>query len=158
VNKKLVYGFILVILALALVAILAPGPGIKPDQGQSAVYILLLTQQADWNKGDIGAFMNGYWNSPDLTFAGPNGFTQGWQPVLERYQKTYASRAAMGMLQFSDLNIQMLGSDAALVRGKWHLQRHAGDIGGIFTLVLRRFPEGWRIIHDHTTQISPEPN
>jgi len=154
-TKKLALGAAVVLFA-ALVWILVPAPRRKPDLGQADIFLLLNTQQSDWNNGDIRAFMNGYWNSPDLTFAGSSGFTQGWEPVLLRYQKTYADKAAMGTLQFSDLNIQMLGPDAAFVRGKWHLQRQAGDIGGIFTLVLRRFPEGWRIIHDHTTQSPPE--
>ncbi len=62
----------------------------------------------------------------------------------------------MGKLEFSELEIRQLGPDAALVLGRWHLQRQAGDIGGIFTLVFQKFPDGWRIIHDHTTQIPTE--
>lgn len=123
---------------------------------RSAILALLTTQQTDWNQGNIRGFMQGYWNSPDLTFAGSKGFTRGWQPVLERYQTTYADKAAMGTLDFSELEVRELGPDAALVLGRWHLQRQAGDVGGIFTLVLRKFPEGWRIIHDHTTQSPPE--
>jgi ketosteroid isomerase-like protein len=122
----------------------------------AAILAVLTTQQNDWNKGNIRGFMEGYWNSPELTFAGTRGFTRGWQPVLARYEKNYADKAAMGILDFSELEIRQLGPDAALVLGKWHLQRQAGDVGGIFTLVFQRFPEGWRIIHDHTTQSPPE--
>jgi ketosteroid isomerase-like protein len=57
----------------------------------------------------------------------------------------------MGHLEFSELEVRPLGPDAALVLGKWHITRAAGDVGGIFTLVLQKFPEGWRITHDHTT-------
>ena len=122
----------------------------------SAILALLTTQQTAWNNGDLRAFMAGYWNSPELTFAGSRDFTRGWEPVLARYEKTYTDRAAMGKLDFSELQIRTLGPDAALVLGHWHLQRQAGDIGGIFTLVFRKFPEGWRIVHDHTTQSPPE--
>ena len=126
------------------------------EGNRAAILAVLTTQQNDWNKGNIRGFMEGYWNSPELTFAGTRGFTRGRQPVMARYEKNYADKAAMGTLDFSELEIRQLGPDAALVLGKWHLQRQAGDVGGIFTLVFQRFPEGWRIIHDHTTQSPPE--
>jgi ketosteroid isomerase-like protein len=126
------------------------------DSGQAAILAVLAAQQSDWNKGDIRGFMEGYWKSSELTFAGTRGFTRGWQPVMARYERSYADKAAMGTLDFSELRIRQLGPDAALVLGKWHLERQAGDLGGIFTLVFQKFPEGWRIIHDHTTQSPPE--
>lgn len=156
-KKGIRFSIATAMVGLALVSIAS---GLRGGQAgetqQEAIVSVLKSQQADWNKGEVRAFMNGYWNSPDLTFAGSKGFTRGWQPVLERYQKTYADKAAMGTLTFSELEVRPLGPDAALVLGKWHLDRQAGDIGGIFTLVFRRFPEGWRIIHDHTTQSPPE--
>jgi ketosteroid isomerase-like protein len=139
-----------------LVAAGNPQRGKATDADRTAILAVLTTQRNDWNRGDIRGFMAGYWNSTELTFAGTRGFTRGWQTVMERYEKSYADKAAMGTLDFSKLEIQQLGPDAALVLGKWHLQRQAGDVGGIFTLVFRRFPEGWRIVHDHTTQSPPE--
>jgi ketosteroid isomerase-like protein len=133
-----------------------PGAQRIKDTDRTAILAVLTTQQNDWNKGDIPGFMAGYWNSSELTFAGTRGFTRGWQPVMERYEKNYADKAAMGSLDFQELELRSLGPDSALVLGKWHLQRQTGDIGGIFTLVLQRFPEGWRIVHDHTTQSPPE--
>jgi ketosteroid isomerase-like protein len=133
-----------------------PAPGTSGDANRAAVLAVLTTQQNDWNKGDIRGFMEGYWNSSELTFAGTHGFIRGWQPVLARYEKNYADKAAMGTLDLSELEIRQLGPDAALVLGKWRLQRQTGDVGGIFTLVFQKFPEGWRIIHDHTTQSPPE--
>ena len=129
--------------------------GLK-EADRAAIVAVLTSQQNDWNKGNIRGFMAGYWNSSELTFAGTRGFTRGWEPVLARYEKNYADKAAMGTLDFQELEIRTLGPDSALVLGKWHLQRQVGDIGGIFTLVLQRFPEGWRIVHDHTTQSPPE--
>jgi len=148
--------FWIVAVALALIAGVVGARQAREAQQEEAITSVLKSQQAQWNQGDVGAFMNGYWNSSDLTFAGTSGFTRGWEPVRQRYEKTYAGKAAMGTLAFSELEVRPLGSDAALVLGKWHLERQAGDIGGIFTLVFRRFPEGWRIIHDHTTQSPPE--
>ena len=149
------------LLASLLITFLVEASG-KPDADKlkdadrSAILAVLTTQQTDWNKGDIRGFMAGYWNSTELTFAGTRGFTRGWQPVMSRYEKTYADKAAMGTLDFQELELRSLGPDAALVLGKWHLQREAGDVGGIFTLVFQKFPEDWHIIHDHTTQSPPE--
>ena len=125
------------------------------DPDRAAIQRVLTDQESSWNLGNVRGFMAGYWNSPDLTFAGANGFTRGWQSVLDRYLKTYKDKQAMGSLSFSELEIRPLGPNAALVLGRWHVQRQSGDIGGIFTLVFQKFPEGWRIVHDHTTQSAP---
>ena len=121
------------------------------ETSQTAILSVLAAQQEAWNRGDVESFMKGYWNSPELTFAGSSGIIRGWEPVLERYRKSYPDRQAMGHLDFSELEVHPLGSDAALVLGRWHLKRSSDEPGGVFTLVFRRFPEGWRIIHDHTS-------
>ena len=137
--------------------------GISPDareQDRAAIHAVLKQQQGAWNRGDVEAFLTGYWHSPELTFSGVNGIARGWDGVLARYKKNYPDRDSMGELDFSDLEMRFLGSDAALVLGKWHLKREAaGDIGGVFTLVWQKFPDGWKIIHDHTSTVSfPEPH
>ena len=124
---------------------------VADDQG--AIRKILDAQQSAWNEGNVGAFLEGYWHSPDLTFSGSGGIARGWDGVLARYKKNYPDRAAMGHLDFSDLEFRFLGKDAALVLGHWHLSRAQGDIGGVFSLVWQRFPEGWRIIHDHTSAV-----
>jgi ketosteroid isomerase-like protein len=116
-----------------------------------AILEVLKAQQAAWNRGDIPLFLEGYWKSPDLTFAGSDGIVRGYDGVLARYRKSYPDRAAMGKLEFSSLETRVLARDAALVLGHWHLKRPSGDVGGVFTLVFRRFSTGWRIIHDHTS-------
>ena len=107
-------------------------------------------QASDWNRGDIPAFMEGYWKSDQLTFVSTR-VTKGWQPTLENYKKSYPDKAAMGVLTFSDLEITVISKDAAVVLGSWSLQREKDKPGGKFTLIFRKFKEGWRIIHDHTS-------
>jgi ketosteroid isomerase-like protein len=128
----------------------------QPDALQ-AIRQVLATQQAAWNRADIPTFLEGYWNSPDLTFAGSDGLVRGYDGLLERYKKSYPTPEAMGQLEFSGLEIYPLGADAALVLGHWHLKRQMGDAGGVFTLIFRRFPTGWRIIHDHTSAQKQTP-
>jgi uncharacterized protein (TIGR02246 family) len=134
----------------------------KPAEGHDAdrvaIETVLKAQQAAWNRGDLETFVAGYWQSPELTFSGSNGVSRGWDGVLARYKRNYPDRMAMGVLDFSELEFRFLGPDAALVLGKWHLKREKGDVGGVFTLVWQRFPEGWKIIHDHTSAVSfPNP-
>lgn len=132
--------------------------GISPDaheQDRAAIEGVLKQQQAAWNRGDVEAFLTGYWHSPELTFSGATGTARGWDGVVARYKKNYPDRDSMGELDFSGLETRFLGPDAALVLGKWHLKREtAGDIGGVFTLVWQKFPDGWKIIHDHTSTVS----
>ena len=120
---------------------------------QVAITKILDAQQSNWNQGNVDAFLEGYWHSPDLTFSGSGGIARGWDGVLARYKKNYPDRATMGQLDFSGLEFRFLGADAALVLGQWHLARAQGEVGGVFSLVCRRFPEGWRIIHDHTSTV-----
>jgi uncharacterized protein (TIGR02246 family) len=120
---------------------------------EAAVEAVLRMQQEAWNRHDLDAFMAGYWNSPELTFFSGANERNGWQAALERYRAAYASPGhEMGTLEFSGLRIEMLGPDAAFARGSWHLTMPDGKTPhGLFTLVFRKFPEGWRIVHDHTS-------
>jgi ketosteroid isomerase-like protein len=126
-------------------------PGEDRKAEHDAILSVLNAQQEAWNRGDVDAFVVGYWQSPELTFAGSSGVARGYDGVLARYKKNYPDKKTMGELNFSQLEFHFLGPDAALVLGQWHLKRESGDIGGVFSLVWQRFPEGWKIIHDHTS-------
>ena len=119
---------------------------------QAAIRQVLEKQVEAWNRQDLDAFMQGYWHSPELTFFSGATENRGWDAALERYRKAYQSGGRqMGKLAFSDLQIESLGPAAGFVRGSFRLTMPDGkQPRGIFTLVFRKFPEGWRIIHDHT--------
>ena len=129
---------------------------VAPQERQTEAVLrqMLKLQAEEWNRGDIEAFMQSYWRSPALTFAGSGGVERGWDGVLSRYKRVYPDRGAMGHLTFSQLEITLLGDDAALVLGHWQLEREKDNPRGVFTLVVRHFPEGWRIIHDHTSAVA----
>ncbi|MCW5961757.1 MAG: DUF4440 domain-containing protein [Pyrinomonadaceae bacterium] len=116
---------------------------------------VLHVQTAAWNRGDIEGFMQGYWNSPQMTFVSGDNVARGWQAALDRYQKSYDSKAKMGVLTFSELEFTILSKDAAVVLGGWSLERTVDgkqdNPHGKFTLIFRKFKDGWKVVHDHTS-------
>lgn len=147
-------------LAFFVALLMVMGSGATTAQNRRAgetkaareIRAVLDRQVEAWNRRDLEGFMAGYWNSPQLSFYSGGAKTQSWQTTLERYRKRYQSDGAeMGKLDFSEIEIEMLGKDAAYVRGKWRLTMQATTPGGLFTLIFRKLPEGWRIIHDHTS-------
>ena len=119
--------------------------------GESQIRAVLDMQTTAWNRGDIDTFMTGYWHSEETEFLGANGIARGWQAVLDRYRHSYPDRKTMGTLSFSDLEVHFTCADAAYVVGKFHLVRDSDQPSGVFSLDFRNFPEGWRIVLDHTT-------
>jgi ketosteroid isomerase-like protein len=112
----------------------------------------VLTEQRDaWNRGDIDGYMNGYARDRSTEFVSGDKLTRGWQTVRDRYKKKYDSGEKMGTLTFSEINVTSLGSDAAVVVGRWSLARKNDNPRGRFTLIFRRTTDGWRIVHDHTS-------
>lgn len=139
----------------ALAALLLAGCATRPaapatDAGAS-IRTVLEDQARAWNDGSIARFMDGYARRDDIRFASGGDVQRGWQPVFDRYVKKYGDRAAMGRLTFSEIEITPLSADTAVVLGRWRLQRAQDEPSGLFTLLFQKFPEGWRIIHDHTS-------
>ncbi len=116
-----------------------------------AVKKVLDTQVAAWNRGDIEAFMQGYWKSEKMLFISGNNVSRGWQAAFDRYKKGYATKEKMGTLSFSELEIEVLSKTSALVIGRFTLVRTKDKPTGMFTLVFRKIGKNWRIIVDHTS-------
>lgn len=140
-------GALLLLLALAGCAAAPPAA----DGEAAQIRAVLAGQAAAWNRGDIDGFMQGYWNSEQLRFASGDSVTYGWAAANQRYHAHYPDRAAMGVLEFSDLDVELLAPDAAIVFGRWALQREHDRPHGLFTLVLRKTVDGWKISRDHTS-------
>jgi beta-aspartyl-peptidase (threonine type) len=145
----------LVVLSAAFTSLVWAQP--KIDEADQAVRAVLDRQVDDWNRGDLDAFLTGYWKSPKVVFQSGGQRFDGWEAMRDRYRQRYqAEGRAMGRLAFSSVEIELLGADAAFVRGGWRLTMPDGTKpGGLFTLVLRKFPEGWKIVHDHTSAEEP---
>jgi len=119
---------------------------------ETAIRKVLAVQVQAWNDGDIDSFMNSYDNSPDTTFVS-NQVHKGYPEVLARYKKQYPTTEKMGSLEFSELEVRLLGNDYAYALGRFHLERSAkdgGPVSGIFSLIFNKREDGWKIILDHT--------
>jgi ketosteroid isomerase-like protein len=123
----------------------------QPPNSVAEIQSVLSAQQDAWNRGDIDAFMNGYAQSASTVFVSEDEVRRGWETVRDRYRIRYSDRAKMGTLSFSDIEVTMLLPDAAVVLGLWRLKRANDEPHGRFTLIFKRLPEGWRIVHDHTS-------
>src|SRR6516165_1566800 len=123
------------------------GLGLADGDGAAAVRAVLDKQVVDWNRKDLDGFLEGYWHAPGVVFQSGSNRVDGFEAVRARYDKSYrADGKEMGRLTFSALEIVMLGADSALVRGRFELIMSDGKKpSGLFTLVMRKLPEGWRI-------------
>jgi beta-aspartyl-peptidase (threonine type) len=141
---------------LALLISLAAVPAAHAAEPAIAVKELLNAQVAAWNSGDLKGFMEGYWNSPELTLFVAGDIHKGWQETYQRYQNEYQKGGReMGRLTLDGLSFDPLSDDAVVARGRWKLTMKDCNLGGLFTLIVRRMPEGWRIVHDHTSAAEP---
>jgi beta-aspartyl-peptidase (threonine type) len=153
-NKNVKFFALLSVLALvAPISLLGQSPRHDANEDAKSEITRVLQAQVDaWNHQDLGRFMAGYWNSPELTFFSGAHESKGWQAAFDRYKKTYTGEGReMGKLEFANLRIEMLGPDAAFARGEFHLTMRDGKTPhGLFTLIFRKFPAGWKIVHDHS--------
>jgi len=140
------------VLVLVLTAACSASRTPAPDAVKD-VRMVWAAQVEAWNRGDLDAFMAGYWKSPDLVFFSNGSETRGWQATLDRYRARYqADGKQMGTLDFPQLEILTLGPEAALARGRWRVKMPDGkESSGMTSVVFRRLPEGWRIVHDHSS-------
>lgn len=146
--KNVILASILILLFNVIAFAQMPEKDLKIE---NAVKKVLSVQTAAWNNCDIEGFMQGYWNSEKLSFTSGNKNTRGWQATFDNYKKSYSSCEKMGELSFSGLDITVLSEKSAMVRGRFLLERKSDKPTGLFTLIFRKFKDGWKIVHDHTS-------
>ncbi len=140
-------------LAVVLVCVSTLSAQSAAEKAEQDIRQVLEQQVQAWNRKDLDRFMAGYWNSLELTFFAGGKLEKGWQSAFDHYRKTYQGEGReMGKFDFSDLQIEVLSPDSAFVRGSWHLTMSDGKTPhGLFTLIFKKFSEGWKIVHDHSS-------
>jgi beta-aspartyl-peptidase (threonine type) len=140
--------------ASAVLLLLAADLPAADPSAEKDIKAVLTAQQDAWNKGDLDGFMAGYWESEELRFASGDTVTTGFKATKERYQKRYkADGKEMGKLTFSDVTVEMVTAEYAVVRGKWALkfEKIADEPHGLYTLTVKKLKDGWKITSDHTS-------
>ena len=134
------------------VLLLLFGTGLAAQRSdEKQIRELLARQTNDWNRGDVDAFMKGYWENDSLMFVGKSGVTYGWTNTLNNYKKGYPDAAAMGKLSFDIIMVKRLSGKYYFIVGKWFLKRSIGDVGGHFNLLFEKINGRWVIIADHSS-------
>lgn len=121
------------------------------SKDEKAILKVLDDQNAAWNRGDIDAFMKGYWENDSLMFVGKSGVTYGWTNTLNNYKKGYPDTAAMGKLIFTNIKVQKLSKKYYFIVGKWYLKRSIGDVSGHYNLLMEKINGRWVIVTDHSS-------
>jgi beta-aspartyl-peptidase (threonine type) len=138
---------------LCAAPLLAQPPTPTSPADEAAVRTVLAEQVTAWTKGDLDGFMAGYWNDEKLTYISGGKYVRGWKALRERYRVAYqAEGKEMGKLSFAEVDTEAVGPGAVLVRGKWQLRVAREEVGGWFTLLFRKLPDGWKATHDHTSK------
>lgn len=138
-------------LLLAFIFVFGACHALAASNAAAQIRAVMDMQVAAWNRGDIDGFMTGYLRSPATEFVSGNKITRGLQTVCDNYRRKYGTAEKMGKLTFSEIKVTPLGPDTAIVLGRWRLDRKRDHPHGTFTLLFRRTPAGWRIVHDHTS-------
>jgi beta-aspartyl-peptidase (threonine type) len=122
----------------------------RGEEEAGEIRAAMAEQVESWNSGDLAGFMKYYWRSDDMTFHGGKKRLQGWEALNSMYVETYSGEQR-GILDFTGLEITVLSNESAYVLGDWKVELPDTVKQGKFTLLWRRFGEGWRIVHDHSS-------
>lgn len=133
------------------IVIVFSGDLLAQSADEAAIRSVLASQETAWNRGDLSAFMVGYWENDSMMFVGKSGVTYGYQQTLDRYVKGYSDTAHMGHFTSTVLHVNKISRDAYFVVGKWYLKRSVGDANGMYTLLFRRVKGQWVIVVDHSS-------
>lgn len=120
-----------IILLIVALFLLSPAFAYTDNSQSQEIKKVLNDQRTAWNNGDLKSFMAGYWHSPEVTFASAGTIRRGWDEVYQ------------------------LEKESALMHGRCKLLKGKEKLGGGFSLVLRKFQDSWKIIHDHTSRDEP---
>lgn len=147
---RIVFPFILFVLLPACTTT-SRAKKLDTEAIRDEIRTVMARQQEAWNRGDIDAFMQDYWNSDSLTFASSGTVRNGWNETIARYKSSYPDRATMGNLTFTLFDIRVFSPREAFVFGRFELKRESDRPSGFFTLLFRNFSGDWKIVFDHTS-------
>ncbi|MDT0606113.1 YybH family protein [Croceitalea rosinachiae] len=140
-------------LLCCFISVFTRAQNVSQIDDEKAIIAVLDAQMNAWNNYDIESFMQGYWKSEELKFYGAGGVIKGWQSTLDRFKKSYPTKAHFGNLRFVYNDVSIINEGAYSVMGEYHLTRDVGDTNGIFMLILKKFDGEWKVIADTSAKV-----
>lgn len=127
-----------------------------PDSDSAALTRLITAQldrsAVDWNRGDLDGFLSDYAPESTTTFIDGRRAREGIDFIRGNYAPRFAPGARRDSLHFEAVRVRGLSPTLAVVTARFILQRGSEiTASGPFTLVMERRPEGWKILHDHSS-------
>ena len=106
---------------------------------------------AAWNRGDVDGYLADYWNSDKVRWVSEGKVHYGFEAIATAFKARFNSPDNMGRLEVTDLDIQLLAENDALVFGAWMLITPAARPHGVFTVHLKKIDGEWLIVSDHSS-------
>jgi limonene-1,2-epoxide hydrolase len=142
----------------SLVEALSPEPRPRPEteaEIEKDIRALTVKLQADWNVGDMDAYLAAYWNSADTSLMFGDGGLRGWRAIHDLFTATWTTEEAMGDFVVHEMQVRFTGSDIVISSGSFEHVFLDRTVNGAFTHVWRQVEPGvWRIVHEHTSRRS----
>lgn len=147
----------IVIALLAAWSIASAAPAAKSNE-ESAILSVIATMEAAWNRGDFRGYMEGFEN-PGVQFVSGGKFQDGWQGTLDHYVRDYGGSAERrGKLHFYEMKVEILGPDAAMLVGRYRLDRGERHTEGVNTRLFRKRDGRWLITLNHVSAYDVTPS
>jgi beta-aspartyl-peptidase (threonine type) len=123
---------------------------------RSELETMLARAAANWNRGDLDAFVDDYLPGDSTTFIGSRGIVRGPKAIRAGYAPLFASGAVRDSLSFVILDIDPVAPDAVNLIAQYTLARRVAGrdsvtARGPTSLLVRRVQRRWRIVHDHSS-------
>ncbi len=109
-------------------------------------------QVTAWNRGALEEAMDYYWESPEMLWISRNGTEQGWQEVLEMFQKDFTDRSKMGEYTYEPLHIEQVGPEAVYYVYRWQIELQGKKLmGGVSSQLWKLLNGRWVITSEHAS-------
>jgi ketosteroid isomerase-like protein len=137
-----------------------PAASSTPQSDPQAVVAAFDKLVAGIEHANVNEVMSVYWNNPQLALFNYNGtVTKGWDQVRKNRESSYPQIKDV-KLEVREKSVYMMGRDGALVTCQWtQSQTYKGTpetVTGRMTLVFKRFAQGWKAIHLHSSPDNPD--
>ena len=103
-----------------------------------------------WNSGNFESYIAYYRNFDNLSVTIGDRKRKGWQSVFDFLKSEFNPQ--MGTMRISELEIDTVSDESAIVAGKWTLQQVNDVTSGQITSVLKRVEGTWKITAEHVAE------